>query len=307
MHISLNVDSPREAGYAVSMFQALRGAMLTDPPPAPDFSQTHQIGGVSHAALTAAPPLATAEAVQPQRAFDSTAADQDIDQETDDASGGDTAVAVPGKKRGRRTKAEIAAAAAAKAAAEEHALRPGAALQGVDAMTLAQALEQMPLVQEVDGVQVRTAPGTPPDEIAAMQARLQAQDDEIRKEREAQAAAEAEAAAKADAERAAAAEAAKVVTLPAAAAKPASPIDDDLAALFRSNKPEAPQHPAGSRFAVMDHGQLMSELIAYINGRGGLFWARSMMSKLGIEAMEDITAEQLRHVLENPDHYKPAA
>ena len=51
MKFSLTVDSPREAGYATSMFQALQAAMTADPPPVAQFSQT-RFGDVSHTVLT---------------------------------------------------------------------------------------------------------------------------------------------------------------------------------------------------------------------------------------------------------------
>src|ERR1700729_4346459 len=51
MKFSLTVDSPREAGYATSMFQALQAAMTADPPPVAQFSQT-RFGDVCHIVLT---------------------------------------------------------------------------------------------------------------------------------------------------------------------------------------------------------------------------------------------------------------
>src|ERR1700729_4270718 len=51
MKFSLTVDSPCEAGYATSMFQALQAAMTADPPPVAQFSQT-RCGDVSHTVLT---------------------------------------------------------------------------------------------------------------------------------------------------------------------------------------------------------------------------------------------------------------
>jgi hypothetical protein len=312
MKFSLTVDSPREAGYATSMFQALQQALTADPPPVAQFSQT-RFGDVSHTVLTGVSDINAQTA-----AADTSDTDQEDDTGTDAATDATTTAAggtAPGKKRGRKSAEQKAAEALAKAAAEEHALKPGLALQGVGAQTLAKALEGMPLVYEGDGMQVRTAPDTPPDEIEAMRLRLQEQDEKIKAE-EAAAAAELEAKAAAQAlkDAAAAAKAAAVVVPPAAvveppvAAKP--PADDDiLASLFKKKEePRVPQaQPAGSRFASMSAVELRAAFIAYINGEGGLLWARTVMEHFKLGTLEDLTPENTRAVLENPERFRSAA
>jgi hypothetical protein len=293
MKFSLTVDSPREAGYATSMFQALQAAMTADPPPVSQFS--FLTGSVASSAL-------------PTVADTSEAGDQEDDTGSDagtDAAGTTTATGTAlGKKRGRKSAEEKAREALAKAATEEHALKPGLALQGVGAQTLAKALDGMPLVFEGDGMQVRTAPDTPPDEIAAMRERLQAQDAKIKAEEEAATAAQALK------EAAAAAKAAQTVVPPAVATKAPTADDDILASLFKKKEEPSAQQtaaPAASRFASMNAAELRQALIEYINGEGGLFWARAVMDHFKLGTLEDLTPENTRAVLENPERFRSAA
>ena len=306
MKFSLTVDSPREAGYATSMLQALQAAMTADPPPVSQFS--FLTGSVASSAL-------------PTVADTSEAGDQEDDTGTDagtDAAGTTAATGTtPGKKRGRKSAEEKAREAAAKAALDENALKPGAALQGVSAQSLAQALQGLPLVFEGDGMQVRTAPDTPPDEIAAMRERLQAQDVQIKVEEAATAEAEAaKAAAQALKDAAAAAKAAQTVVPPAVVEPPvvatkAPAADDDiLASLFKKREEPPVQQtaaPAASRFASMNAAELRQALIEYINGEGGLFWARAVMEHFKLGTLEDLTPENTGAVLENPERFRSAA
>ena len=97
MKFSLTVDSPREAGYATFMFQALQGAMTADPPPySPPKTGLQECGNSEP---------------------------DDDGEETGtgaDAGGGTPA----GKKRGRKSQAQKDAEAAAAKAAAEHACQP---------------------------------------------------------------------------------------------------------------------------------------------------------------------------------------
>jgi hypothetical protein len=333
MKFSLTVDSPREAGYATSMFQALQAAMTADPPPVVQFSQT-RFGDVSHTVLTGgefpSTGIASSSPFQvnvPTTATDTAEArDQEDDTSTDAAgTGAGTAPTTERKKRGPKSAAEKAAIAAAKAAAEENALKPGAALQGVSAQSLAQALQAMPLVYEGDGMQVRTAPDTPAEDVAAMRERLQAQEAKIKAEEEAAAAAhvakDAAAAAKAAAQAAKDAKAATTVSpllalvdTPAAAtppvtAKPAVDDDDILASLLRMKQPPVQQQvePAGSRFAALSGQDLRKAFVEYINGEVGLLWARNVMEHYRLVAMEDLTDAQTREALEQPERFRSAA
>jgi hypothetical protein len=146
-------------------------------------------------------------------------------------------------------------------------------------------------------VQVRVAPDTPLDEIAAMKGRLEEQT----KAADAKAAAQASAGAEA--------KSATVTSITQAGAA-AGGMDDDLASLFRKKAPETPPPSvtAGvSRFVGMTGPQLMKEFTGYINGDGGLFWARAVMAHYSIEALDDLTEAQIRDALENPGQFKPAA
>ena len=354
MKFSLTVDSLREAGYATSMFQALQAAMTADPPPVAQFSQT-RFGDVSHTVLTGGnfpsevgislSDLATKSGVEESTllerlaeilgkrettaAHTAEARDQEDDTSTDAAgTGAGTARTTERKKRGPKSAAEKAAIAAAKAAAEENALKPGAALQGVSAQSLAQALQAMPLVYEGDGMQVRTAPDTPAEDVTAMRERLQAQEAKIKAEEEAAAAAhvakDAAAAAKAAAQAAKDAKDAKAATTvspllalvdtPAAAtppvtAKPAVDDDDILASLLRMKQPPVQQQvePAGSRFAALSGQDLRKAFVEYINGEGGLLWARNVMEHYRLVAMEDLTDAQTREALKQPERFRSAA
>jgi hypothetical protein len=300
MKFSLTVDSPREAGYATSMFQALKAAMTAEPPPAASFHQTC-VDGVSHTALTGFQDVSVNVSV-PNGVTDVDDQDEDAGSETGTDATTAGGAAPTGKKRGRKSAEQKAAEAAAKAALEENALKPGAALQGVSAQSLAQALEAMPLVHEAGGVQVRTAPDTPPDEIAAMRERLQAQDAKIKAEEEAAAAAQAAKDA---------AKAATTVTVPAAVAEPPKPpADDDLLASLFAKKAAPVQQAeptAGSRFASMAGPELRKAFIEYINGEGGLFWARAVMEHYKLATLDDLTDVQTREALENPARFKSAA
>src|SRR3984885_11384042 len=101
MKFSLTVDSPREAGYATSMFQALQQAMTADPPPVAQFSQT-RFGDVSHPVLTGVSDINTQSA-----AADTSDTDQEDETGTDagtDAGATTSATGTaPGKKRGRKS------------------------------------------------------------------------------------------------------------------------------------------------------------------------------------------------------------
>jgi hypothetical protein len=279
---------------------------------------------VSHTTLTGYPSTGIAPSgpydVKLQTAADtSEAGEQEDDTGTDAGTDATTAATgtTPRKKRGRKSAEQKAAEALAKAAADETALKPGAALQGVSARSLAQALQGMPLVFEGDGMQVRTAPDTPPDEIAAMRERLQAQDAQIKSE-EATAAAEqeAKAAAQAAKDAAAASKAAAVTVAPPATvveppvtAKPA--VDDDILASLFKKKEEPPVQqvapPAPSRFASMNAAELRAAFIEYINNEGGLLWARNVMEHFKLGTLEDLTPDNTRAVLENPERFRSAA
>ena len=53
MKFSLTVDSPREAGYATSMFRALQSAMISEPPPAVrSKTETTAVGDISQSLRT---------------------------------------------------------------------------------------------------------------------------------------------------------------------------------------------------------------------------------------------------------------
>lgn len=279
MKISLDVVQPREAGYAVAMFQGLYAAMLSDPPPGDEFDE----------------PLTEAEAMQ---------------AEANAAAG----IVTPKKPRGtRRTKAQMEADAALARAKDENALRPGDALKGVSVHSLANALNGMPLVASVDGTEVRVAPGTPAADIEAMKAQIAADTARVAAEQSAQLDLEAaiEAKKKAEAEAAAVeakkkADAAEAAAKAAAAAKPAADaVDDDLAALFRKPAAETapvviPPTAGASKYAGMGRGDLMKAFMAYLNGAGGLAWARGVMLRFNIDVLDDLTEAHIREVLDNP-------
>lgn len=305
MKISLSVEHPREAGYATLMFKALQVAMLADPPPV--HQTTHnRVGDVSHAVFTGGVTSDVDKVLHPFGSAEANAANAADEAGQPISPTKQTAVeildaekAAEAKKRGRKSNADKEAAAAAKAAGQENALRPGEALKGVNAQTLAAALEGLPLVHESGGVQVRVAPDTPLDEIAAIRGQMDAQ---------------AKAAdAKAAAQTSAATEVKTATPPPAATAQTGGTIagmDDDLASLFRKKAEETP--PASvtagvSRFAGMTGPQLMKEFTGYINGDGGLFWARAVMAHYHIEALDDLTEVQIRDALENPGQFKSAA
>lgn len=282
MKISLDVVDPREAGYAAAMFDALQDAMIEDPMPIRlQTTETSSIGDTSHSV--------TSEQVS------------------------DTAALQPtGSKRGRKSEAEKALIAAEKAKAKdaaermalgtgEMALRPGDALKGVDAKTLAQALGEMPLVGEADGVQVRVMPGTPSDEIEQLKAAMAADTAKI-----AQEVAAAELVAEAAAKKVAAT-AARAAT---AVADTGASMDTDLAALFRKVEPAEPvveKKAEGSKFSALSGKDLMREFTGYINSHGGLFWARRVLGHFGLEVLDDLKDEQTRFALENPDQFKSPA
>jgi hypothetical protein len=332
MKFSLTVDSPREASYATSMFQALQAAMTADPPPVAQFSRA-QCGDVSHTVLTGLK-LNEVDKAEFRRIWEEAKeslpmpadAAGEEDDTSNDAAGTDagsttTGAAATGKRRGRKSAETKAAEAAAKAAAEENALKPGAALKGVSAQCLEQALQGMPLVYEGDGMQVRTAPDTPAEDVAAMRERLQAQEAKIKAEEaaaaEAQAAKDAAAAAKAAKDAKAATTVSPLLALvdtPAAAttpvtAKPAVDDDDILTSLLRMKQPPVQQQvePAVSRFAAMSGQDLRKAFVEYINGEGGLLWARSVMEHYKLLAMEDLTDAQTREALEQPERFRSAA
>jgi hypothetical protein len=239
MKFSLNADSPREAGYAVSMFQALQTAMIADPPPVAQFSQS-RVGDVSHTVLTGYQDLPTCGL--PVTGTAAAESDQEDDTANDTGNGAATAGTADKPKRGRKSAEQKAQEALARAPGEEHALKPGAALQGVNAQSLAAALDGMPLVHEEGGVQVRTALDTPPDEIAAMRERLKAQEEKIQAEEAA--AAVAKAAKDAAAVPAATTPLAVVVELPK---PPSPPADDDLlASLFAKKATPVVEQPGVS-------------------------------------------------------------
>ena len=64
-----------------------------------------------------------------------------------------------------------------------------------------------------------------------------------------------------------------------------------------------------SRFRGMSEDQLLNELAAYINNGGGLWYARTVLEKAGVDSLDDLTAEQMIDALENPNKFKqqPAA
>jgi hypothetical protein len=267
------------------MFRALQAAMLADPAPMiQSRAETHRVGDMSHTIVTGGASGATTEgsaALQAQ--IDAVSASADA------ATAGEAlAAAAEAKKRGRKSNAEREAAAAAKAAEDaakaENALRPGDALKGVSAQSLAAALEGMPLVMEAGGTQLRAEPGTPPDEVAAIRARVEAQ---VALDK--------------------AAEAKKAAATKGAAT---GGMDDDLASLFRKKETEEPTPPqvtGASRFAALTGPALMKEFMAYINGDGGLFWARNVLKHFNLEMLDDLTEPQIRDALENPSQFAPSA
>ena len=95
-----------------------------------------------------------------------------------------------------------------------------------------------------------------------------------------------------------------------AAAGPAAGGDTDLAAMLRKPKAAETAPAAGvSRFRGMSEDQLPNELAAYINNGGGLWYARTVLEKAGVDSLDDLTAEQMIDALENPNKFKqqPAA
>lgn len=192
-----------------------------------------------------------------------------------------------GKKRGRKSNAEKEAEAAAKKALEENALRPGDALKGVDAQSLAQALEGMPLVFEGGGVQMRVEPGTSEAEISEIRARLTAVD-KTPEDRAAQTQDKIEQLFNPP----------KVIETPAPVAHV---MDDDMEALFRKKlTPPQESTPPVSKFAHLSGEPLMHEFKMHINAVG-IFWARRVMAHYGLEVLGDMTDEHVRFALDNPD------
>lgn len=312
MYISLSVDTPREAGYGTAMFQALHKAMLADPPAAVTArTEGYSVGEISRSVLTeyAADEARVLHPFGSPEADAANAADE-IAQEAAHAvaAGADPATALAaatGKKRGRKSQEQKDAEARAAAVGAQNALRPGDALKGVDAQTLAQALAGMPLVHTSDGTEVRVAPGTPPEEIEAMRARLIAQE---AAEKTKAAASGSGAATQAVREGADLLQAITETKPATATTQPPAGMDDDLASLFRRKTPETPPLVAVvvSRFAELTGPALMSEFMTYINGDGGLFWARNVLKMNGLEVMDEITEPQIRDALENPGKYHPA-
>jgi hypothetical protein len=308
MKFSLTVDSPREAGYATSMFRALQSAMIAEPAPVVrSKTETVSVGDVSQSVHT---DFASAMNTLSESAEHAPHA-AEIAQEvaTAVAAGADPATALAAatekKKRGRKSQADKDAEAAAKKASEENALRPGDALKGVSAQSLAAALEGMPVVFSGDGVQLRVAPGTPQEEIDAMRANIEAQ--VVVKEDHTVAAqtkldelfpqattTEVKPVAESN------------VTPITKVAAPIAGMDDDLASLFRKKTPEpepvvVPQ--GASRFAAMTGPQLLKEFVAHLNGEGGMFWGRNVLKRYSLEALDDLTDAQMREVLENPAQF----
>lgn len=304
MKFSLTVVHPREAGYAAAMFDALEDAMDDNPPPeAVTQTETDSVDGLSHSSTTTQ--LIPASST--------------------------------GVRRGRKTDAERAEKAAARLAAKdaagrtataagESALRPGDALKGVPAQSLAQALAGMPLVNTAEGVQMRVAPGTSPEEIAEIKARLNAEAEDEKKKLAEHAAAE-----KVKADRAAAAHAAAEKAAAdklAADAKPGpaglklvesdSGMDSDLASLFRKKDPAPPAAVAETAtdpkkaeraaiLAQLSEPELLKAFTDYVDTHGGMFWARRFMAHFSLESLSDMTPDQTRHALTNPEEFSAPA
>lgn len=277
MHISIGVDHPRDAGYATAMFRALHVAMLNDPPPG---VRAHTTPAVFTEEFDLATELDEARILHPIGSAEAEAANAADEVSRAVAAGADPAAAALAaatvKKRGRKSQEQKDAEARAALAQQEHALRPGDALRGVDAKSLAQALSELPLVHASGGVEVRVAPGTPQEEIDATKARLAAITAQV------------------DAEEAA--KGAAVTTQPTVTA-PA--MDDDLASLFRKAAPATPPPAGPGRFAHLTGPALLKEFTAFINAEGGLFWARAVIAKFNHEVLDDMTEDQLRYALEH--------
>jgi hypothetical protein len=280
MKISLDVIHSREAGYAAAMFDALQDAMEDDPAPeVVTKTETSSVDGLAQSVTT----TTTEGGAQPSEA------------------------AATRRRGGRKSQAQKDSEAALLAAKGESALRPGDALRGVSAQTLAKALDAMPLVFEDDGVQMRVAPGTSQEEIEATRARLQAQSEAINIENEIAAKKEADAKKAADAKKEA--DAAKDKADAAKAEEAAkqssgrSDMDDDLAALFRKAAPAPTPAVGAAQFAGMDRKALMDSFMSYLN-TAGLPWARGVMLRFNIDALDDLSEDHIREVLSNPEIVK---
>lgn len=323
MQITVSPGDAREASYVVAMFTALHRAMTENPPPL--LSST--IAGYG---------TGLAQSLEPD--------DADADTGTGDATNGDAAngdaaqasggsadTGTGGKKRGRKSNAEKAREEAeAKAQAEKLAAlqKPGAVLQGMTAQGLQAALQGLPLAHAEPGLEVRVAPGTPAEDIAALGQRLADPTGLAATAATTQAtaaatvladvlgtapAAQASPAATQTATITALADVLAQAGTPAAgpaAAGPAAGGDTDLAAMLRKPKAAETAPAAGvSRFRGMSEDQLLNELAAYINNGGGLWYARTVLEKAGVDSLDDLTAEQMIDALENPNKFKqqPAA
>jgi hypothetical protein len=277
MQITLTILHPQEADYACRMFAVLEDAMRDNPVP-----------------------LATARDISNE--ISQTEFGNDVVGTTEDAQpAGDNKPAGAGK-RGRKSNAEKEALAAAAA------LRPGDLLKGASAQSLQQALSGMPLVHSEEGLEVRVAPGTPVDEIAAMKVRIEAD----------MAKTAAPTADPAPAAKASATEdflsnltgSAPAATPPVATMMTSSVLTtppavvnqvDDLASLFK--KKDAPPAAAASMYSSMNHEQLLAAFIAMATGNGGLPWAKRVAEAHKVDSLDDLTREAFIGALENPKQY----
>lgn len=275
MQLTIIATSPQEAGYAARMFDALSDAMLEDPPVKARELTTEEM---SQAFADTGPDDTKAESVGPNDK--------------------------PAGKRGRKSNAEKEALAAAAA------IRPGDLLKGASAQTLQQALSGMPLVHSEAGLEVRVAPDTPVDEIAAMKARIDAEspmaDAMVVKSVLASPAATAE-----DFLAGLTGSTGTVSTHTHSPAQPAAanPVDD-LAALFKKKDPApAPQVAAtgASKYAAMTHAELMKTFMDEAAGNGGILWARRVIETWKVDSLDDMTKEAFLDALENPKKYDPKA
>lgn len=264
MQITLTILHPQEADYACRMFAVLEDAMRDNPAP-----------------MATAREVTVGEISQIEHGFSVTGAADDTPAAGDKPSG----------KRGRKSNAEKEALATAAA------LRPGDLLKGASAQSLQQALSGMPLVHAEEGLEVRVAPGTPVDEIAAMKARIEA-DTPKASEPAADPAPTAKASATEDFLSNLTGSTPAATPAPAAAA--AGPVDD-LASLFK--KKDA---PPPSMYSGMNHEQLLAAFIAMATGNGGLPWAKRVAEAHKVDSLDDLSREAFIGALENPKQYAAA-
>jgi hypothetical protein len=57
----------------------------------------------------------------------------------------------------------------------------------------------------------------------------------------------------------------------------------------------------------MSAAELRAAFTEYINGEGGLFWARAVMEHYKLGTLEDLTPDQTRDVLDHPERFRSVA